>query len=356
MATNRAAMPQEVKDTRKYSLGTLLMLAPLVVMSTYYYGERALRMTLLSALAAVIVEYVGSIFVRKKATLADFNAVCIGIMIPLLLPASSPLWLPVVGVVFAVVAVKLPFGNARSNMFDPVSAAIAFLTICSKAYVFGYPKVGIITYQSTILQPDFTPGSSLASMLYQNNSIGTNLISMLDLWIGSFVGPMGATCGFALLAIIVSMFFSRRKELWATGAFIVTALIYAFLFPRVLTGRIVSVAMEMSAGMLMFAAIFLITNPAILPKTVKGKICFGVFAGLLTMLMRSFGVFEESVCFAVLLANALSDRFDKISLPSFLKRKQPEKAPLSEEEFERITDASFIDAGESPSVGGGQGE
>ncbi|MCR4563259.1 MAG: RnfABCDGE type electron transport complex subunit D [Clostridiales bacterium] len=351
MATDRAAMPQEVKDTRKYSLGTLLMLAPLVVMSTYYYGERALRMTLISALTAVIAEYVGSVFVRKKATLADLNALCIGVMIPLLLPASSPLWLPLVGVVFAIVAVKLPFGNARSNMFEPVSAAIAFLTICSKAYMFGYPKVGVITYQSTILQPDYVAGTSLASMLYQSNSIGTNLISMLDLWIGSFVGPMGATCGFAFLAIIISMFFSRRDELWATGSFILTAALYAFLFPRVLTGRIVSVAMELSAGMLVFAAIFLITNPAILPKTRNGKIFFGVFAALLTMLMRSFGVFEEGVCFAVLITNALSEQFDKIRIPSF-RRRQPEKAPLSDEEFERITDASFIDVGEAPSAGG----
>lgn len=327
------------------------MLAPLAVMSTYYYGERALRMILLSALTAVIAEYIGSIFVRKKATIADLNALCIGVMIPLLLPASSPLWLPMVGVIFAIVVVKLPFGNARSFMFEPVSAAIAFLTICSRAYVFGYPKVGVITADSVILGPDFTPGTSLAAMLYQNNSIGTNLISMLDLWIGSFVGPMGATCGFALLAVLVSMFFSRREELYATLSFLGMCIVYAFLFPRVLTGRTVSVAMELSAGMLVFASIFLITNPAILPKTKKGKIAFGLFAGLVCMLIRNFGVFEEGVCFAVLLADAVCEQFDKIGLPSFLKKKQPEKAPLSEEEFERITDTSFIDVGEAPSGG-----
>lgn len=344
-------MPQEVKDTRKYSLGTLLMLLPLAVMAAYYYGERALRMILLSALTAVIAEYVGSIFVRKKATLADFNAVCIGVMIPLLLPASSPLWLPMVGVIFAIVVVKLPFGNARSLMFEPVSAAIAFLTICSKAYVFGYPAVDVIKAENVILQSDFTPGTSLAAMLYQNNSIGTNLISMLDLMIGSFVGPMGATCGFALLAVLISMLFGRREELYATFSFLGVTIIYAFAFPRVLTGRLVSVAMELSAGMLVFAAIFLITNPAILPKTKKGKIAFGLFAGIMCMLIRTFGVFEEGVCFAVLIADALCEQFDKIGLPSFLKKKEPEKAPLSDEEFERITDSSFIDVGEAPSGG-----
>ena len=347
-------MPQEVKDTRKYSLNTLLMLLPLAVMATYYYGERALRMIALSALAAVITEYVGSIFVRKKATVADLNALTIGIMIPLLLPASSPLWLSLVGVVFAVAAVKLPFGNARSFMFEPVSAAIAFLTVCSKAYVFRYPKVSVITAQGVILQPQFNEGTSLASMLSQNNSIGTNAISILDLWIGDFVGPMGATCGFALLAILVSMFFRRREELFTTLSFFATVIVYAFLFPRVLTGRLMSVMMELSAGMLVFAGIFLLTNPAILPKTTKGRVGFGIFAGLVTMLLRTFGAFEEGVCFAVLLADALAPQFDKIKLPSFKKKQSEPKKELTDEEFDRITDTSFIDTGEAPQAGGAQ--
>ena len=346
-------MPQEVKDTRKYSLGTLLMLLPLVIMATYYYGERALRMVVLSALAAVAVEYIGSVFVRKKATLADFNALVIGVMIPLLLPASSPLWLPLVGVVFAVAAVKLPFGNARTFMFEPVSAAIAFLTVCSQAYVFRYPKIGIITSENIISEINgFNEGVSLSAMLSHSNSIGTNLISVLDLIIGNFVGPMGATCGFAFIAIIISMFISRREELFAVLSFLLTAAVYAFLFPRVLTGRFVSVVMELAGGMLIFSAVFLLTNPAIIPKTRTGKVFFGVFAGLLCMLIRSFGTLEDGAVFAILIADALAPQFDKIKLPS-LRRKPEPKREITEEEFDRIVNTSFIDVGEAPGKTGG---
>jgi Na+-translocating ferredoxin:NAD+ oxidoreductase RnfD subunit len=353
LANSRAAMPQEVKDTRKYSLGTLLMLLPPVIMATYYYGERALRMVVISALAAVATEYIGSMFVRRKPTLADFNALVIGIEIALLLPASSPLWLPLVGVVFAVAAVKLPFGNARTLMFEPVSAGIAFLTVCSQAYVFRYPKIGIITYQNIVTNwQNFDEGVSLSSMLMHNNSIGTNMISVLDLVIGNFVGPMGATCGFAFIAIIVSMFISRREELFATLSFLGTAAVYAFLFPRVLTGRLVSVAMELAGGMLIFASVFLLTNSAIIPKTRKGKVFFGVFAGLLCMLIRSFGAMEEGVVFAILIADALAPQFDKIKLPD-LRRKPEPKREITEEEFDRIVNTSFIDVGEAPGKTGG---
>lgn len=346
-------MPQEVKQTRKYSLLTLLMLLPPVIMATYYYGERALRMVALSAIAAVVTEYVGSIIVRRKATLADLNALTIGIMIPLLLPASSPLWLPLVGVVFAVAAVKLPFGNARTILFDPVSAAIAFLTVCSQAYMFRYPKIGIITSQNIVTEiQGFDEGVSLSSMLAHNNSIGTNIVSVLDLVIGNFVGPMGATCGFAFIAIIISMFISRREELFAVLSFLGTAAVYAFLFPRVLTGRFVSVMMELAGGMLIFAAIFLLTNPAIIPKTRVGKVFFGVFAGLLCMLIRSFGAMEEGVVFAILIADALAPQFDKINFSKFRPKPEP-KREISEEEFDRIVSTAFIDVGEAPGKTGG---
>jgi len=330
------------------------MLTPPVVMATYYYGERALRLVLLSALTAVIAEYIGSIFVRRKATLIDLNALCIGVMIPLLLPASSPVWLPMVGVVFAVVAVKLPFGNARSVLFDPVCGAIAFLTVCSKAYVFRYPVVGKITLANIVSGEEFVEGTSIGSLLFNNNSIGTNFANMLNIWIGNTVGPMGATCTFVFVALIVSMLFRRIKELPAVVSFLGVAALFAALFPRVLTGRLVSVVMELSSGMLLFAAVFLLTNPTILPKTLRGKVCFGAFAAAVCMLMRYFGQFEEGVCFAILLADALSEQFDRIHLPQFNfgKKNKTDNAVLSTEELDRITDASFVDIGEVPQSGG----
>ena len=332
------------------------MLLPLAVMAVYYYGERAARMVILTVLAAVVTEYLGGIIIRKKAVTADFDAVTIGMMIPLLLPASSPVWLPIVGAVFAVFAAKLPFGTARSEMFDPVSAGIAFLTICSKVYVFTYPAVGIVKQEAVLDQPGFVSATSLADMLYNHNSIGTNIVSFLDLWTGDFAGPMGATCGFALLAVAIGMLLRRKKALVSSLGFFAVVIIYAFLFPRVLTGRGVSVAMELSSGMLIFAALFLLTNPAILPKGNAARAVFGAVAGLICMLIRTFGVYEEGVCFAILAVDDVAPMFDKIKTKSEKQSKKLTSSSLTQSDLTAIVDSSFTDVGETPVNGGNADE
>jgi len=60
----------------------------------------------------------------------------------------------------------------------------------------------------------------------------------------------------------------------------------------------------------MFAAVFLITDPVTLPRKNLNKIFYGALCGLLCMAMRRMGAYEETVCFAVILANALRPIFD----------------------------------------------
>ena len=344
MPATKAELSLEAKQTKKYSIDTLLMLSPLITMSWYYYGERALRLVALSVLVAVLTEAVGGFIIRKKSTIADFDAFTIGVIIPLLLPASSPIWFVLVGTFFAIAIVKLPFGNARSVPFDPTSAAIAFLTLCSGAYTFGYPVVAKITGDMIIGEAGFLRGTSIAAMLFESNSIGTNLISFLDLWVGNYVGPMGATCGFALLGVFFGMLLRRRKALVTSVSFFVAVIVFAIIFPRVLTGVVASATMEISSGMLIFAALFLVTNPAILPKETMPRVAYGFSAGAVCMLVRYFGVFEEGVCFAILFVNAISPVFDKIKTPSFLIKK---KSNSDKKENEEAL------AGEATLTGGG---
>lgn len=63
--------------------------------------------------------------------------------------------------------------------------------------------------------------------------------------------------------------------------------------------------MEISAGMLVFTALFLLPNPATLPKTHLQRLLYGMAAGGICMLLRYFGAYEEGACFAVLLMNAV---------------------------------------------------
>lgn len=334
-------MKAGIKTTQKYMLDQLIMLAAPVVMTWYYYGGRALRLLVLSMLTAVACEYVGMRLVKTVPTPSDLSAAVTGAVIALCLPASSPIWLAPLTSAFAILAVKVPFGNARSLLFSPAAAGLAFVMVCLPEYVFAYPAlldageaVGVYGTAS------FSAGVSLTQMLSESTSMGSSLANYIDVLTGRFAGPMGTGCVIALLGAFLYLAVRRPKGFSAAAACLVTAAIMAFLFPRITTGRFQSVFMELSGGMLFFTALFLLPEEALLPKRFYGRLLYGAAAGLICMLFRFFGDFEEGAVFAVLLVNALSSVFDKVPLSKRERRAfSEERRKKREEEETRFTAA-----------------
>ena len=313
----------DVQTTRKYMLDNLVMLATPVVMAWYYYGSGALRILLLTVLTAMLCEYVGDKLVGTVPTLRDLSAAVTGVVTALCLPASSPLWLGPLAVSFAILVVKVPFGSARSLLFSPAAAGLAFVTVCLPQYMFAYPALpdageAVAAYGASA----FSAGTSLARMLSESTSMGSSAANYIDVLLGSFPGPMGTGCMIALLGALPYLAIRRPGQFTAAGACLATTAVIAFLFPRILTGRFQSVFMELSGGMLFFTALFLLPEEALLPKRFYGRLLYGVTAGLFCMLFRHLGEFEEGAVFAVLLVNVLSAVFDKLPLTARERRKQ----------------------------------
>ena len=101
------------------------------------------------------------------------------------------------------------------------------------------------------------------------------------------------------------------RSVWQPNASFLQSLIE--LFPRLLgptfRTRLISVGMELCAGSLLFAAVFLLPDPAIMPGRWYMRLAWGGMAAVLCMLLRFLGSFEEGVCFAVLLADAFLPLF-----------------------------------------------
>lgn len=335
-------MKAKIKETRKYSLEMIILMAFPSIMAWYYYGGEAFRLMAFSVITAVLVEILGSKLFRINATPGDFSAVATGLAIALCMPASSPIWLPCLASTFAIFAAKLPFGNARSLMFSPAAAGVAFVTICMPKTVFAYPAILSSAKTSLFGTAEFTAGDSLAYMLSQKNSIGINIISYVDVFIGNVSGPMGATCAIALVSALVYLFIRRPKTAAVSGSFLLVCFIYSILFPRVLTGRITSAFMEICSGLILFAACFFLTDESLLPKKFYARLAYGISAGLICMIIRSFGSFQDGTVFAVLIANGLVNAYDKLPFTKHEKKLRAEerrqRAELyeAEQEQERI--------------------
>lgn len=286
------------KQERSFYFDLLAILVLPAVMAWYYYGGTALRLVAVCMLTGVLSETAGAFIMRCPRDLRDCNSLFIGAATALMLPSDFSLWAAAAGVAFAVLAVKLPFGGSASSPFTPVAAGFSFMCLCWPDKIFSYPVLDTGS--------GYVKGSSLAGMLSVNTSIRPNTINVFDILTGSVPGPAGATCIIVLIGCAVCLGFVRRKALINSAGFIAVCAVMAFLFPRVYSenARLVSLLMELCSGLLVFFAVFIVTDPATSPERPLHRFLYGAFTGTVCMLLRYFGKFEESVFFAVLIVNA----------------------------------------------------
>lgn len=284
---------KKVKSSRLFGDCIIMLVAPLVI-AVWYYGVRALWVTGTAVAGALISDVVSGLIVNKHYKIKDLAGLYIGIAISVMMPAGVPLYIPAAAAAFAVLAVKLPFGGALRAPFSPVAAGFAFACVCFKDKIFDY------SYSSS---EKLLGSTSLGSLLARGNSVHLNAVNAFDIFSGNVAGPMGTGCGLVLLACCAYIFVSRRKSLLATAGFLGVCVIIAAVFPRTNASALTSVVLELSSGSMIFAGVFLLTEPSTLPKDNKMRLLYGALCGIFCMAMRHVGAYEEPVCFAVLLAN-----------------------------------------------------
>ncbi len=285
-----------VKASRLYGDYLIMMIAPLLL-ALYHYGARALAVVASGAASAMITDLLLCALLKKKFLLKDLSNIFIGAAIALMMPAGIPLYVPVAAAFFAVAVVKVPFGGSLRAPFVPAAAGFAFASVCFKELIFDY------SYNSA----DKLLGErSLGALLAQGNAVHLDAINTFDILSGNVAGPMGTGCALLMLACCAVLIIRRKGSLFTFCGFVAVCALYAAVFPRVNASALSSVFFELSAGSLLFAAVFFLTDYATLPQSIAAKIASGAVCGFFCMLMRTVGTYEETVCFAVLLANGFA--------------------------------------------------
>ena len=326
----------------KYSVDILVIASALLLAGFYLNGFNAIRLAFWSILTATVCEDIGCRIMKKTDRKAhNLYAAATGLSIALMLPATTPAYICIIACAFAVIAVLIPFGSARKIPFIPAAAGICFVTVCFPEAVFSYSAVNIGTSSPLFGSPDFISGESFGKMLTYGKSVILNPLENISILTGKTPGPMGTTCILVLIGVAIYLLLKRTENFIISVSFFAVCALYAVAFPRVNSGLFSSVVMELSSGVLAFAGLVLLTNPFTSPKNTVGKIAYGAFAGLLCMLLRKFGVFEESACFAVLITNAVSPAFgdyfnnftDALREKGIIKKKAPK---FSENKPEKV--------------------
>jgi len=277
----------------------ILALLPLYFMACFFYGFRALLLGLTGIFTCLVADLLCQAMAGRKIGVIDLSPVVTGMIIPLLLPAGIDYSIVVAAGLFAILVIKQPFGGLGQNIFNPAAGGLAFVAITWPQKVFSYtapleklPLFGEITARVV---------GSPANQLKMG---GLPSYDLTDILLGNFPGPMGATNILLLVTCLIFLVIRKTCNGKATLTFLAAAAVFAFLFPRIGGSRLHSVFYELCSGILLFGAVFLISDPATSPKREASKIIYAGIAGIVTMLYRYFGGFEEGMFFAVLLMNA----------------------------------------------------
>ena len=288
----------------------LIALVPALLGSIYFFGFRALLVTLVSAAACVFFEW-GFCKVRKlHCKTYDLSAVVTGVLLAFVCPVTIPYWTIILGDFFAIVLVKMLFGGLGKNIVNPALAGRAFL-FSWPVLMSNWVKVGFDNAAGLLSTADAVTAATPMSAMHQG---ALPEESILDMFLGNIGGCIGETS--ALLLIIGFIYLLYRKVITARIplAYIGTVAILAFLFPQG-NDRIAWMAAQVFGGVLMLGAIFMATDYVTSPLTKLGQIVYGIGCGVITILIRYFGGYSEGVTYAILCMNACAVLLDKIGRP-----------------------------------------
>jgi Na(+)-translocating NADH:ubiquinone oxidoreductase B subunit len=308
--TTGAPHVRDPLDIKRLMSMVIVALLPCLAVSFYFFGLRLLAMIIISYMAGGIVEVVFAI-VRKEEINEGFLVT--GMLFPLILPPTVPLWMVGVGVAFGVFAGKELFGGTGRNVFNPAIVGRCFLALAYPAAMSGNWITAGHGFGGRMLQ--YVTASNIDAVSQATPLVLAKQGTLTDLshmFLGNISGSIGETSAIAIILGGVFLLFFRVAN-WRTVVSIVgSATVVAGIFHYSDPERFAPALWHLCAGGLLFGAFFMATDPVTSPVTNAGKWAYGVMIGVVTLLIRNFTGYVEGVMFAILLGNIVAPIFDEI--------------------------------------------
>ena len=124
--------------------GVIIALIPALLMSFYFFGIGSVIVSTTSVAACVFFEWAISKYILKqeRLTILDGSAVITGLLLAFNLPSNLPVWIILIGALFAIGVAKMTFGGLGNNLFNPALVGRCALLVAFPAQMTTWPKVG----------------------------------------------------------------------------------------------------------------------------------------------------------------------------------------------------------------------
>jgi electron transport complex protein RnfD len=310
-------------------------LMPAMVVGALNFGWYAIVVAAVSIISALATEAAIQRFRGVPVTISDGSAFVTGLLLAMCLPPNVPIYIPVVGSVFAVAVVKHAFGGLGFNIWNPALSGRAFLLAAySGAIVMAKWPILEHAFSGSILGIDAVTRATPCAIMKTAPLSFFKYYSLGELFVGNVPGCIGETSALALLIGAAYLMLKKYINWRLPLAFILTVMVLTVVLP-VSNGEggyhtiwgggywanadflFYRAIAEALSGGLVLGAFFMASDMVTSPLTSKGQVFYGIGCGVLTAVIRLYGGYPEGVCYSILIMNTAVWLIDRLTVPRF---------------------------------------
>ncbi|MCL7754507.1 NADH:ubiquinone reductase (Na(+)-transporting) subunit B [Polaribacter sp. Z022] len=291
---------------------------------------------IIKVLPLVIVSYavglgVEFIFAIIKGHEVEEGYLVTGMLVPLIVPIDTPLWMLAVAVIFGVVIGKEVFGGTGMNILNPALTIRAFLFFAYPTWMSG-DKVWVYDAVNRTGTADAISGETILGSYAQN---ATPVYDQWDMFFGFIPGSVGETSTFLILLGAAFLIFTKIGSWRIIVSTFLGAAVMGFIFNQIVAADIITESSKfyglmntswwehLMIGGLAFGAVYMATDPVTASQTNKGKWIYGFLIGFISIMIRVFNpAYPEGVFLAILLMNVFAPTIDHYVVQGNVKRRK----------------------------------
>ena len=327
IVTKRGAHIRDCNDIKRVMITVVVALIPALLFGMYNIGRLA-GMTgvcdaflygLIEMLPMIIVSYVTGlgiefIFAERRKHEVYEGFLVSGLLIPMVMPIGTPLWMVAVATAFAVIIGKEVFGGTCMNVFNPALLARAFAFFAYTPQMSGekvwYESGAVHNLLGLTPEVNGVATVSGATALEQLGSTGQMQWSAMDAFLGFIPGSMGETSTLAILIGAAILLFTGVASWRIMLSVFAGGLAMGYIFQAAGVTEY-DAYLHLLVGGFAFGAVFMATDPVTSAQTNTGKWIYGLMVGALAVLIRVVNpAYPEGMMLSILFMNALAPLID----------------------------------------------
>lgn len=297
-------------SVKKIMYGVIYAMVPALLVSIYFFGWGAVKVTFVAVAACVLFEWlVQKYLIKGPVTIDDGSAIITGILLAFNVPSNLPLGIVIIGAFVSIVVAKMSFGGIGKNPFNPALVGRVFLLISfpvqMTSWPVPYPLFGAETLTDAITGPTtlgivkegLDRGLTVPQLMEQIPPYARELLGFQG-------GSLGEVSTLALLLGAIYMFYKKIITWQIPVSYLGVVILFSGILWLIDPNQYFDPLFHLVTGGMMLGIFYMATDMSTTPINGRGMLIFGAGCGILTMVIRIWGAYPEGVSFAILIMNA----------------------------------------------------